>query len=98
MTPAEFDRAIATLGLTQVRAAGMFNVNDRTCRRWVLGEVAIPDHIESILRIMVHGNIDPAKAGDIVGDHNPVRAIMRLMGRFDITLDEALGWSGKRVI
>lgn len=97
MTPEEYDFAIATLGLTQVKAAELFDVNDRTSRRWIRGEVAIPDHIESMLRIMVHGKIDPMNAVDIARDKNPVRGILRLMGRFEIALSDALRWAETEV-
>lgn len=59
MNPKQYADAIDRLGLSQ-RAAGAFlGVDERTSRRWVLGESAIPESVAKLLRLMVKHNIKP---------------------------------------
>jgi DNA-binding transcriptional regulator YiaG len=59
MTPKQYAAAIEALGLSQ-RAAGAFlGVDERTSRRWVLGESAIPESAAKLLRLMVCLKIAP---------------------------------------
>jgi DNA-binding transcriptional regulator YiaG len=59
MTPKQYADAIERLGLSQ-RAAGAFlGVDERTSRRWVLGESAIPESAAKLLRLMVRLKITP---------------------------------------
>jgi DNA-binding transcriptional regulator YiaG len=59
MTPKQYAAAIEALGLSQ-RAAGVFlGVDERTSRRWVLGESAIPESVAKLLRLMVRLKISP---------------------------------------
>jgi DNA-binding transcriptional regulator YiaG len=59
MTPKQYAAAIEALGMSQ-RAAGAFlGVDERTSRRWVLGESAIPESAAKLLRLMVHLKITP---------------------------------------
>ena len=52
MTAPEYRTALAALGLSQVGAAKLFKVNERTSRRWALGEQAIPEAVAIALRLM----------------------------------------------
>jgi DNA-binding transcriptional regulator YiaG len=59
MTPKQYAAAIEDLGLSQ-RAAGAFlGVDERTSRRWVLGESAIPESAAKLLRLMVRLKLSP---------------------------------------
>jgi len=59
MTPKQYAAAIEALGLSQ-RAAGAFlGVDERTSRRWVLGESAIPESAAKLLRLMVRLKLSP---------------------------------------
>lgn len=49
MTASDFRAAIAHLGLSQVGAARLLGVDDRTSRRWALGESGIPEPVRRLL-------------------------------------------------
>jgi DNA-binding transcriptional regulator YiaG len=57
MTPNQFRTALDRLKLSQLGAARLFNANDRTVRRWALGERGIPEGVAILLRLMVAGKI-----------------------------------------
>lgn len=48
----EFRAALAALGLSQVAAASALEVDERTVRRWIAGERAIPGPARVALRLM----------------------------------------------
>jgi|tagenome__1003787_1003787.scaffolds.fasta_scaffold20068067_1 hypothetical protein len=57
--PEGYALAIEALGLSQ-RDAGVFlGVNERTSRRWVLGESTIPESAAKLLRLMVRLKLSP---------------------------------------
>jgi DNA-binding transcriptional regulator YiaG len=59
MTPNQYINAIAALGLSQ-RAAGAFlGVDERTSRRWVSGDSAIPESVSKLLRLMIRLKLEP---------------------------------------
>ena len=59
MTPKQYADAIDRLGLSQ-RAAGRFlGVEERTSRRWISGESAIPESAAKLLRLMIARKISP---------------------------------------
>lgn len=59
MTPTQYANAIERLGLSQ-RAAGRFlGVGERTSRRWISGESAVPESVAKLLRLMVKLKLDP---------------------------------------
>ena len=45
MTANQFRATLARLGLSQRGASRLFNVNERTVRRWALGEGTVPESI-----------------------------------------------------
>jgi DNA-binding transcriptional regulator YiaG len=49
----EYRAALEKLGLTQVEAAKVLHVDDRTSRRWAGDEVPIPYAAATLLRCMV---------------------------------------------
>jgi DNA-binding transcriptional regulator YiaG len=49
----EYRAALTKLGLTQVEAAKVFHVDDRTSRRWAGDEVPIPYAAATLLRCMI---------------------------------------------
>jgi DNA-binding transcriptional regulator YiaG len=49
---ADFKAAIAALGLSQRAAALALEVDERTVRKWALGERAIPGPVRVALRCM----------------------------------------------
>ena len=53
MTPAEYRIALETLGLSQIAAARLLGVDDRTSRRWANGERDIPPPAQRFLRYLI---------------------------------------------
>ena len=53
MTPDEYRETIERLGLTQNGAARLLGVDERTSRRWALGERDIPPPAERFLRYLI---------------------------------------------
>jgi len=51
MSHDEFRDALAALGMTQRDAAGVLMVDERTSRRWALGESEIPGPVEVLIRL-----------------------------------------------
>jgi DNA-binding transcriptional regulator YiaG len=54
MQPADFAAAISALGWSQVEAARQLEVDDRTVRRWIAGDRAIPGPVRVALRCIAH--------------------------------------------
>ena len=52
VSPEQFREAIAALGLSQRAAAKALEVDERTVRKWALGERAIPGPAKVALRCM----------------------------------------------
>ncbi len=52
MSPEQFRDAIAALGMSQRAAATALEVDERTVRKWALGERAIPGPAKVALRCM----------------------------------------------
>jgi DNA-binding transcriptional regulator YiaG len=59
MTKNQYRAALDRLGLTQAAVAEWLKVDERTSRRWALGEVAIPEAVAKLLRYMVAHNLTP---------------------------------------
>jgi transcriptional regulator with XRE-family HTH domain len=55
MSATEYRDALAKLGLTQVGAARLMGVSDRTSRRWASGEQDIPPPVERLIRAYIDG-------------------------------------------
>lgn len=53
MTPDEYRTTIEHLGLSQVAAARLLGVDDRTSRRWASGERDIPPPVDRFLRYLI---------------------------------------------
>ncbi len=51
MTHAEYRSALDRLGLSQVEAARLLHVDERTSRRWALGERDVPAPVALLLRL-----------------------------------------------
>jgi DNA-binding transcriptional regulator YiaG len=54
MTPAELRASLTRLNLSQVGAARLLNVDPRTMRRWISGEIAVPGPVVVLLDLMEH--------------------------------------------
>lgn len=61
MTPAELDKALHTLRLSQRGAAKLFKVNERSVRSWIQGRHPIPGAVEVALRLMIRFNVNPTE-------------------------------------
>lgn len=59
MTPADYRTTLSALGLSQVGAARLFGVAERTSRRWALGEQPVPRAVAIALRLMVRFGVQP---------------------------------------
>jgi DNA-binding transcriptional regulator YiaG len=53
MTPDEYRTAIETLGLSQIAAARLLGVDERTSRRWATGERDVPPPAQRFLRYLI---------------------------------------------
>lgn len=49
MTPPDLRAQLAHLGLTQAGAAALVGVDDRTMRRWIAGDRAVPEPVARLL-------------------------------------------------
>ena len=58
MTPAQYRDALSRLGLTQMAAARLLGINDRTSRRWAQYGTHGPSEI--LLRLLPTGRLRPA--------------------------------------
>lgn len=59
MTPVQYRAAIDKLGLSQRGAAAFLGVDERTSRRWALGEAQIPESVAMLLRLMIKLKLKP---------------------------------------
>lgn len=62
MTPKQYADAIEKLGLSQRGAARFLGVNERTSRRWIAGDAAVPEAVAKLLRLMIRLKIRPDEA------------------------------------
>lgn len=58
MTPEQYRKAIARLGMTIAGAGRFLGVNERTTRRWA-SEGPIPGAVGKLLRLMVRLKLNP---------------------------------------
>ena len=58
MNGTEYGRALERLGLSQVGAARLLGVNDRTSRRWIANEVPIPLSVAVMLQLIIKRRIE----------------------------------------
>lgn len=68
MTPDEYRDAIAQLGLSQVAAARLLGVDERTSRRWATGERDVPGPAERFLNYLIATNRTGAQAQRVLDD------------------------------
>ena len=61
MTPDDFRATLARLDLSQVGAARLFGVDDRTARRWACDEAPIPAAVAILLALLDSGAISVAQ-------------------------------------
>jgi hypothetical protein len=59
ISPAEYERLLAALGLNQSSGARFLGVSDRTSRRYVAGEAEVPASSVKLLRLMLHLRLGP---------------------------------------
>lgn len=52
MTAAQFRAALERIGLSQVAASRILQVNDRTVRSWALDQSPIPHSVAILLRLL----------------------------------------------
>ena len=53
MDAQQYRRALAELGLTQAAAGELFEVGERSSRRWALGGAKVPPMVALVLELMV---------------------------------------------
>jgi DNA-binding transcriptional regulator YiaG len=56
----QFRATLDTLGLSQRDGARFLNINERTLRRWVVGERPVDAFMNKVLRYMLAHNLKPA--------------------------------------
>lgn len=59
MTPTQYRIAIEKLGLSQRGAARFLKIDERTSRRWALGELPVPEAVAKLFRVMIEIGISP---------------------------------------
>jgi hypothetical protein len=59
MKKTEYRKAIAAVGLSQVKASKFFGVDRGTSPRWARGDTPVPDAVAKLLRVMIHHHISP---------------------------------------
>lgn len=64
MTYDEYRTALDRVGLTQVGAARLFGINERTSRRWANGELPVPRIIAIVLWLMLKFKVKPGSIPD----------------------------------
>jgi transcriptional regulator with XRE-family HTH domain len=52
MNAEHYRDALSRLGLSQTRAAKLMGVNERTSRRWALGEIPVPRLVALLLYLL----------------------------------------------
>jgi transcriptional regulator with XRE-family HTH domain len=57
VTHQQFRSALARLGLSQARAAQLVGADERTGRRWALGERSVPQSVAVLLQLLLAGKI-----------------------------------------
>lgn len=67
MTANQFRTALDRLGLSQLGAARVFNANDRTVRRWAIGERSVPSGVAIVLRLLLAKKITIADVENAAG-------------------------------
>ncbi|MGE0278424.1 MAG: helix-turn-helix domain-containing protein [Nitrospiraceae bacterium] len=55
----QYRAAIEKLGLSQRGAAAFLGVDERTSRRWALGEAQIPESVSMLLKLMIRLKLTP---------------------------------------
>jgi len=66
MNAAEFNAALAKVGLSQRGAATFLGYNERTVRRWALDELPIPLIVDRHLRLMLALKLSHAGVLDLL--------------------------------
>lgn len=61
MLPKEYEAALMALGLSQVGAARMLGVADRTSRAWVSGFRPVPEPVARFLQFIIAEGYTPAQ-------------------------------------
>lgn len=67
MTASEYRNALERLGLTQVAGARLLGVDDRTSRRWALGERDVPEPAARFLNYLMATGKSGEKALRVLG-------------------------------
>ena len=60
MTAAEYSTILARLDLSQVAAARLLGIGDRTSRRYAAGDAEIPEPTAILLRLLARGVVSVA--------------------------------------
>lgn len=68
MTKDEYREAIERLGLSQIAAAKLLGVDDRTSRRWATGERDVPGPAVRFLRYLMATRKSGAQALKVLGE------------------------------
>jgi len=66
MSARQFEKALDTLGLDQVRAAELLNVTDRAIRFWISGRRPVSGTAEAFLRYLLSTKTTGAQALSII--------------------------------
>ncbi|ESX78464.1 helix-turn-helix domain-containing protein [Mesorhizobium sp. LSHC414A00] len=61
MTPAAFKATIERLGLSQLAAARLLGIDGRTCRRYIKGDLKIPQPLARLLAYIERYGVGLAK-------------------------------------
>jgi DNA-binding transcriptional regulator YiaG len=68
MSPADFNRILEKLDLSQVAAARLLDVNERTVRRWATGDSPVLPTVARFLRFLARAKISPVKVMETLAE------------------------------
>lgn len=67
MTSDEYRAALKSLGLTQAGGARLVGVDERTSRRWAIGERDVPPPVARFLTFLIVSDIKPEAVMSALG-------------------------------
>jgi DNA-binding transcriptional regulator YiaG len=68
MSPDDYRATLAALNLSQMGAAKLLGVDERTSRRWAIGERPVPEPVSRFLRLLLAAKISPERALRLIVD------------------------------
>lgn len=74
MSPEQFIAALDRLDISQVQAARLLGVAERTVRMWISGDRGVPGPVAAFLTYLVRTQSSGAEANAVVRGSDPVKS------------------------